>query len=92
MKKGTKMREVLVKCLNVDPDGHAVNRHGEIANHPREYLYTWETQRRGEKWLKANPKLWKSLGLGRTTRRRPHDDTQALVALVLARCPPSCKR
>lgn len=56
-----KMQTVLVYCLNVDSDGDPVDRYGRIATSKRQYCYTWELQRRGEKWLKANPKLWKRL-------------------------------
>lgn len=55
------MRTVLVKCLNVSGDGFPVDCQGkECAVSGKKPLYTWETQRRGEKWLAANPTLWKS--------------------------------
>ena len=56
-----KMRTVLVYCLNVDSDGHPVNRYGQPTVYKRSYCYTWEPQRRGEKWLKANRTLWKPI-------------------------------
>lgn len=58
-----KMRIVLVKCLWVDTDGVTpVDMHGNICpGDPKKYCYSWEPQRRGERWLKANPKLWKPL-------------------------------
>ena len=61
MKKSTKLRTVLVYCLNVDSDGNPVTRYGNLASDKRSYCYTWELQRRGEKWLKANPALWKPI-------------------------------
>ena len=56
-----KMETVLVYCLNVDSDGYPVDRNGNstIGGNRRKPLYTWEKQRRGEKWLAAHPDLWK---------------------------------
>jgi hypothetical protein len=55
-----KMRTVLVYCLWVDTDGVTpVNKDGEVCTSRRQHCYSWEPQRRSEKWLKANPNLWK---------------------------------
>ncbi len=55
-----KLRPVLVKCLNVSSDGFPVDVDGEeCAISGKRPLYTWELQRRGERWLAANSKLWK---------------------------------
>ena len=55
-----KMRTVLVKCLNVSSDNFPVDVDGEECGiSGKKPLYTWEKQRRGEKWLKANKGLWK---------------------------------
>lgn len=57
-----KLRKVLVKCLNVSSDGDPVDVNGEeCAVSGKRPLYTWEEQRRGEKWLKANPTLWRPI-------------------------------
>lgn len=62
MRKGTKLRTVLVRCLNVDTDGVTpVNRHGQITHNPKSYVYTWETQRRAERWLNEHRSLWKAM-------------------------------
>ena len=62
MKKGTKMQTVLVHCLNVDTDGEtALDKDGGIASRRRDYLYTWERQRRSEAWLNAHPTVWKPI-------------------------------
>ena len=61
MAKKRKMRTVLVYCLNTDSDGTRLNSRGEVAADKRSYLHTWEKQRRGEEWLRQNPKLWKPL-------------------------------
>ncbi len=57
-----KMRTVLVYCLWVDTDGVTpVNRYGQPTYNRKSYCYSWEPQRRGEKWLKANKKFWKPM-------------------------------
>jgi len=57
-----KMTTVLVRCLNVSSDGDPVDVNGEeCAVSGKRPMYTWEMQRRGAKWLAANPKLWKPI-------------------------------
>jgi len=54
--------KVLVKCLNVSTDGFPVDVDGEeCAISGKRPLYTWEESYRGQKWLTANPKLWKPI-------------------------------
>jgi hypothetical protein len=61
MRKGTKMRTVLIYCLWVDTDGITpVDMHGNPA-YGRKKCYSWEPQRRSEAWLAANPTLWKPI-------------------------------
>ena len=59
------MRQVEVKCVNVSGDNFPVDEDGEecavSGNHP---LYTWEPQRRGEKWLGEHPELWREIAKG----------------------------
>lgn len=62
MLKGTKMRRVLVLVLNVSSDGFPVDEDGEeCAVSGKPALYTWEVQRRSEKWLADNRNMWKEL-------------------------------
>ncbi len=59
---GVKLRLVLVRCVNVSTDGDPVDCDGvECFLSGKPPLYTWEIQRRGEKWLKEHRGYWKNL-------------------------------
>ncbi len=62
----SKMSKVLVKCLNVSTDGFPVDVDGEECGvSGKKPLYTWEEQRRGDKWLAAHPESWKPIKTSR---------------------------
>jgi hypothetical protein len=80
VKKGTKMRTVLVYCLWVDTDGVTpVNMHGEVATSKRQHCYSWEPQRRGPKWLKANAEQWKPLPTQQRSKQPRKESNQSWI-------------